>query len=313
MDRPGQLPLVAVVGPTAAGKTALSLVLAERLGGEIVSADSRQIYRGMEIGTAKATLEEQRRVPHHLIDLVAPDQVLTAAEYQALAYQAIEAIRGRNRLPLIVGGTGLYVRAVLEGWTIPEVAPQPELRAELAAQARAQGAEALHVRLAQLDPVAAERIQHQNVRRVIRALEVCLVTGRPISDLQQKTPPPYRVHQLGVTRERSELYARIDRRVDLMITQGLLAEVQGLVAAGYDWDLPAMSGLGYRQIGQYLRGELSLAEAVALIKRQTRRFVHQQYTWFRPDDPHIRWIDPDQVRVDDILAGTSDWLRSGAL
>jgi tRNA dimethylallyltransferase len=313
MDRPTQMPVVAVVGPTAAGKTAFSLLLAEGLGGEIISADSRQVYRGMDIGTAKATLEEQLRVPHHLIDLVAPDQALTAAQYQALAYRTIDAVRDRDRLPFIVGGSGLYVRAVLEGWTIPEVAPQPELRAELAARAQAQGAEALHARLAQLDPAAAERIQYQNVRRVIRALEVCLVTGRPISDLQHKTPPPYRVYELGVTRRRPELYARIDRRVDLMMAQGLLDEVRHLAAAGYAWDLPAMSGLGYRQIGQYLRGELGLAETVALIKRQTRRFVHQQYTWFRPDDPHINWIDPDQVRVDDVVAGIAKWLRSSAL
>lgn len=284
--------VVAVVGPTAAGKTALSLALAQALGGEIVSADSRQIYRGMDIGTAKATAEEQARAPHHLLDIVDPDQILTLAEYQRLAYAAIADIHARGRLPLLVGGTGQYVRAVLEGWRIPEVAPQPDLRAALEAEAAVHGAEALHARLAALDPIAAGRIDPRNVRRVIRALEVCLATGRPISELQTKSPPPYVVAQIGVTRPRPELYARIDARVERMIAAGLVDEVRCLADAGYDWDLPAMTGLGYRQIGQYLRGEITLDEAIALIKRGTRRFVQQQYNWFRPGDPAIRWVDP---------------------
>lgn len=292
--------ILAIVGPTAVGKTALSLVLAQALGGEIVSADSRQIYRGMDIGTAKATPEERALVPHHLLDVVDPDQVLTLAEYQRLAYAAIDDILARGRLPLLVGGTGQYVRAVLEGWRIPEVAPRPELRAALAADAAAHGAEALHDRLAALDPVAAARIDPRNVRRVIRALEVCLSTGRPISELQTKSPPPYRIVQIGVTRPRPELYARIDARVDRMIEAGLVDEVRRLADAGYGWDLPAMTGLGYRQIGQYLRGEITLDEAIALIKRGTRRFVQQQYNWFRPDDPAIHWIDPGVVGPEDV-------------
>ncbi len=287
--------VVAIVGPTAAGKTALSLALAEALRGEIVSADSRQIYRGMDIGTAKATAEQQARAPHHLLDVVDPDQILTLAEYQRLAYAAIAAIHARGRLPLLVGGTGQYVHAVLEGWCIPEVAPQPDLRAALEAEVAARGAGALHARLAALDPVAAARIDLRNVRRVIRALEVCLATGRPISELQTKSPPPYVVVQIGVTRPRPELYARIDARVDRMIAAGLVAEVRRLADAGYGWDLPAMTGLGYRQIGQYLRGEASLDEAIALIKKGTRRFVQQQYNWFRLNDPAVWWVDPALV------------------
>ncbi len=300
-------PLLAIVGPTAAGKTALSLILAQALGGEIVSADSRQVYRGMDIGTAKATPEERALVPHHLLDVVDPDQVLTLAEYQRLAYAAIDDILARGRLPLLVGGTGQYVRAVLEGWRIPEVAPQPELRAALEAEAAAHGAAALHDRLAALDPVAAARIDPRNVRRVIRALEVCLSTGRPISELQTKSPPPYRVVQIGVTRARPELYARIDARVERMIEAGLVDEVRRLAAAGYGWDLPAMTGLGYRQIGQYLRGEITLDEAVALIKRGTRRFVQQQYNWFRPDDPAIHWVDPGVVGPEAVLQLLAHW------
>jgi len=295
-------PLIVVVGPTAVGKTALSIALAVALGGEIVSADSRQIYRGMDIGTAKATPDERARVPHHLLDVVEPDQVLTLAEYQRRAYDAITEIHARGRVPFLVGGTGQYVRAVIEGWGIPAVAPHPEVRSELEARAKTDGAEALHRWLAALDPVAASRIDHRNVRRVIRALEVCLVARRPISELQRKTPPPYRIMQIGVTRSRPELYARIDARVDRMVEAGLVTEVRSLVDAGYGWELPAMTGLGYRQIGQYLRREISLDEAVALIKKGTRRFVQQQYNWFRPEDPGILWMDPTTAEIGAVAA-----------
>ncbi|HPM25081.1 MAG TPA: tRNA (adenosine(37)-N6)-dimethylallyltransferase MiaA [Phycisphaerae bacterium] len=300
--RDASITLITIVGPTASGKTALSVELAAALGGEIVSADSRQIYRGMDIGTAKATRAERDRIPHHLLDIVEPDQVLTLAEYQAAAYHAIEDIARRGRRPLLVGGTGQYVAAVLEGWQIPEVAPQELLRRELEAYAAEHGAEALHGRLAGIDPVAAAAIDHRNVRRVIRALEVCLVTGRPISGLQRKSGAPYTIVQLGVTRPRPVLYERIDQRVDRMIDAGLVDEVRRLAAAGFAWDLPAMTGLGYRQIGQHLRGEVTLDEAIALIKRDTRRFVRQQYNWFRPGDESIRWIDPSQTSLADVLS-----------
>ncbi|PKO21765.1 MAG: tRNA (adenosine(37)-N6)-dimethylallyltransferase MiaA [Chloroflexi bacterium HGW-Chloroflexi-1] len=303
-----RVPLVVIVGPTAAGKTALSVQLAAALNGEIISADSRQIYRGMDIGAAKVTAAERTGVPHHLLDIVDPDRALTLAEYQGMAYAVIDALHARGRVPFLVGGAGQYVHAVVEGWGIPKVAPHPELRAELAAEAETEGAEALHARLAALDPAAAARIDHRNVRRVIRALEVCLVSGQPISELQRKTPPPYRILQIGVTRPRPELYARIDARINRMIADGLVAEVERLVAAGYDWQLPAMSGLGYRQIGQHLRGEIGLDDAVALIKQQTRRFVQQQYTWFRLDDPAIYWVDPGVMPFETVLAMVRDFL-----
>jgi tRNA dimethylallyltransferase len=301
--------LVVIVGPTAAGKTALSIELAEAAGGEIISADSRQIYRGMDIGTAKATAEERARAPHHLLDLVAPDQVLTLAEYQGLAYDAIAGILERGRLPFLVGGTGQYIHAVIEGWRIPEVAPQPELRAELEAKANAEGAEALHAWLATLDPIAAARIDYRNIRRVIRALEVCLVTGRPITEQQRKNPPPFTILQIGVTRPRPELYARIDARVDQMIEAGLVAEVRRLVDAGYVFDLPAMTGLGYRQIGEHLLREATLEEAIARIKQGTRRFVQQQYNWFRLADPTIHWIDPAVMSIRDVMNMMSVLIR----
>jgi len=293
--------LLAIVGPTAVGKTAVSLQLAVSLGGEIVSADSRQIYRGLDIGTDKASPAQQAQVPHHMLDVVAPDQVLTLAEYQRLAYAAVDDIHKRGRLPLLVGGTGLYVRAVLDGLGIPEVPPDEALRADLEAYAAQAGALALHARLAALDPTAATRIDPRNVRRVVRALEVCLVSGRPISELQAAAPPPYRIVRAGLTRPRQSLYARIDQRVDEMLARGLLAETQRLLDVGYSPQLPALTGLGYRQMIQYLRGEMSYDDAVVAIKQQTRRFVRQQYTWFRPDDPRITWFDLEEMGVRDIL------------
>jgi tRNA dimethylallyltransferase len=286
--------LIVIVGPTAVGKTALAIELAQQFEGEIVSADSRQIYRGMDIGTAKPTREEQATAPHHLIDIIAPDEPYTLANYQADAYAAIDVILARGKQPLLVGGTGLYVHAVVEGLRIPHVPPNPELRAQLE---REDGL-ALYERLCALDPGAATRIDPRNVRRTIRALEVCLTTGEKFSELGKSEPPPYRITQIGLTLSRPELYARIDARVDRMIKQGLVAEVEGLVAKGYNWDLPSMSGLGYREMGEYLRGEMSLDEAVMNIKRHTRDFIRRQYAWFRLKDERIRWFD--RAATDDV-------------
>lgn len=302
-----RLPLLVIVGPTAAGKTALSLALAARFDGEIVSADSRLFYRSMDIGTAKPTTSERAAVPHHLVDIRDPDETVTLGEYQQLAYQAIAAVHGRGRLPLLVGGTGQYVRAVIEGWGIPRVPPQRRLRAAL----ERLGAGELYRWLQQLDAAAAEKIHPNNLRRVIRALEVTLVSGRPISELQRQRPPPYDTLVVGLDASRETLYQRIDDRVDAMIAAGLLAEVQGLHAAGYSWRLPAMSGLGYQQLGQYLRGELALEEAVERIKYETHRFVRQQYTWFRPDDPQIHWFDIREANLRQKVADlVSVWLGS---
>ncbi len=287
--------VVAIVGPTAVGKTALSLSLARAFDGEVISADSRQIYRGMDIGTAKATPEERAVAPHHLLDIADPDERLTLAQFKALADAAIRDIWARRRLPLLVGGTGLYVRAVLEGWTVPEVPPNAALRDELYARAEQEGHEALHRELAAVDPDAAEAIDARNVRRVVRALEVYQETGVPISQLQQKHPPGYRILRIGLTMSRTALYARIDARVDAMLASGLVEEVRCLLQQGYTPDLPAMSGLGYRQIAQYLAGEISLEEAVELVKRHTRRFVRQQYNWFRLNDPDIHWLDSEDA------------------
>ncbi len=284
-------PLIVLVGPTAVGKTALAVQLVEAVGGEILSADSRQIYRGMDIGTAKATPDEQARARHHLINLIDPDEVLGLAQFQALAYAAIDRLHARGTTPFLVGGTGQYVQAVVEGWQVPRVEPDEALRQELYDQAEADGVQSLHDRLRALDPAAAERIDARNVRRVVRALEVCLLTGQPISQQQTKQPPPYRVLWLGLSLPRPELYERIDRRVDAMMDAGLEAEVRGLVARGYGFELPALSGVGYGQFAPYLAGEATLDDVVREIKRATRRFVRQQANWFRRDDPRIHWLE----------------------
>ncbi len=273
--------LLAIVGPTAAGKTALAVQLAQRLSGEIISADSRQIYRGMDIGTAKPTPAEQAAVPHHLIDICNPNEPYSLATYQAQVQQALAAIYARGNTPLLVGGTGQYLAAVLEGWQVPAVPPQPDLRAELEAYAAQHGAVALHLRLRAVDPQAASSIEPTNVRRMIRALEVFYVTGKPISQQQTRQPPPYQIITLWLDPPRPLLYQRIDRRVDQMMADGLLDEVGGLLARGYGWELPAMSSLGYIQFRPYFCGAADLASCVERLKFDTHGFARRQASWFR--------------------------------
>jgi len=297
--------LLVIVGPTAVGKTSLSLQIAEQFNGEIISADSRLFYRGMDIGTAKPSAEEQALVPHHLIDICNPDETLTLGEYQRLAYRTIDTVLENGRLPILVGGTGQYIKAVVEGWGIPEVPPHPDLREVLATFGGPELARWLKL----LDPTAAERIDARNVRRVIRALEVTLVSGKPITELQRKTPPPYDIHVLGLIRERETLYQRIDQRVDHMMTDGLLTELEALKAAGYGRSLPAMSGLGYQQLWAFLDGEMTLEEAVERIKFETHRFARQQNTWFRQDDTHIDWFEMGKDGVETaVIAPIQSWL-----
>jgi tRNA dimethylallyltransferase len=287
-------PLIVIVGPTGVGKTTLAIQLAQALDGEIVSADSRQIYRGMDIGTAKPTPDERAGVPHYLIDILDPDDGFSLAEFQERAYAAIDDVVRRGRLPFLVGGTGQYVRAVVEGWVIPRVPPDPRLRAQLYADVERDGAQALYDRLLSLDPDASELIDRRNVRRVVRALEVCLKTGHPFSTQRGKTPPPYAILRIGLTMEREALYGRIDDRIDNMIAAGLVDEVRDLLAQGYGWGLPSMSSLGYVQLKGVFEGTSSLEEAVALIKKETRRFIRHQYNWFRPTDARIHWLDAAQ-------------------
>ncbi|CAG0928099.1 tRNA dimethylallyltransferase [Thermoflexales bacterium] len=288
--------LICLVGPTGVGKTALAIELAEHLNGEIVSADSRQIYRGMDIGTGKPTPEQLSRARHHLIDRVDPDQAYTLAEYQADAYAAIDDIFARGRQPLLVGGTGLYVRAVTEGLQIPAVPPHTELRAQLEERRMREGGDKLYEELQQVDPEAAAKIDPRNVRRTIRALEVYLATGQKFSAAGKSEPPPFAVRRLGLTLPRDELYRRVNARVDEMIARGWLDEVR-VLAAQYDWRLPALSSLGYPQLGAVLRGELTLTEAIREIKHHTHRFIRHQYAWFRLRDPRLEWFEASQTPV----------------
>jgi len=283
--------LVAIVGPTGIGKSRLAIQLAQTLNGEIVSADSRQVYRYMDIGTAKPSPEELSLIPHHLINIVNPDEDFSLAQYQQLAYRAIEDIQQRNKLALLVGGSGQYVWSVLEGWGIPQVPPNLEFRHSLEEKAARFGKDKLYHELMKVDPIAAQRIDRHNVRRVIRALEVHRGTKTPSSQLQYKKAPPFNALIVGLTADRGELYRRIDLRVDQMIKQGLVAEVEKLVNMGYDLNLPAMSGIGYKQIGMFLKGELTLATAIAQIKYETHRVARHQYAWFRLKDDRIKWFD----------------------
>lgn len=283
--------LVAIVGPTAIGKSRLAIHLAGVFRGEIVSADSRQVYRYLDTGTGKPSREELSLVPHHLMSIINPDESFSLTQYQALAYQAIADIQQRGKLPFLVGGSGLYVWAVLEGWKVPQVPPDPELRRRLEEKVAKKGIDELYQELMRVDPEAAQRIDPRNVRRVIRALEVFQKRKTPFSQLQIKEPLPYENFIIGLTTDRAELYRRIDCRVDEMIERGLVAEVENLVKMGYDFKLPAMSGIGYKQIGMFLRGELTLADATQQIKFETHRLARHQYAWFRLKDKRIHWFD----------------------
>ena len=303
-------PLVAIVGPTGIGKSSLALHLAGIHHGEIVSADSRQIYRYMDIGTAKQSPDELSRVPHHLINIIDPDEDFSLAQYQTLAYQAIEDIHHRDRLPFLVGGSGLYIKSVLEGWRIPQVSPDENFRYNMEQKAIENGVDTLYRELVNIDPEAAEKIDRRNVRRIIRALEVHAKTSEPYSQLGSKEALGFNTFIIGLTLGRTELYDIVDRRVDSMIERGLVAELENLLKMGYDFTLPSMSGIGYRQIGQYLKGETTIEEAVKKIKTETHRFIRHQYAWFRLTDDMIHWFDTAKHKDEDIEAALSEFLKS---
>ena len=283
--------LVTIVGPTGIGKSRLALRLAQTFTGEIVGADSRQVYRHMDIGTAKPGREDLSLVPHHLINIVNPDEDFNVAQYQELAYKVIGDIHQRKLLPILVGGSGMYIWSVLEGWGIPRVQPDLEFRHSLEEKANKVGQDELYRELEEIDPVAAQRIDRRNVRRTIRALEVHRDTETPFSQRQYKQAPPFNTLIIGLTTDRVELYRRIDLRIDEMIKQGLVAEVEKLMNMGYDFNLSAMSGIGYKQISTFLNGELTLATAIQQIKFETHRLVRHQYNWFQLKDDRIQWFD----------------------
>lgn len=289
--------LVVVLGPTGAGKTDLSIELAQRFNGEIISADSRQIYKKMNVGTAKVpgrwskhpqTKESVflcKKIPHYLVDFVDPGQDFTLAQFKKMAVERAFEISRRGRLPLLVGGTGLYIHAVVDNLLIPEVSPNKKLRRSLEQKANEQ----LVALLQKLDPVTAKAVDPHNQRRLIRALEVCIWTGRPFSEQQKTGAPFFDVLQLGVEVSRPELHRRINQRSEQMMTDGLLEEVRALVKQRYGWHLPAMSGTGYRQFADYFAGRINIEKAIEILKRDTRRYARRQMTWFRRDK-RIQWI-----------------------
>ena len=304
--------VVAVVGPTAVGKTALAIELANRFDGEIINGDSRQVYVGMDIGTAKPTVDERRRAVHHLIDIRDPDQSLSLGEYLPRARDAVEEISSRGRLPIVCGGTGQYVWALLEGWDVPQVPPDPALRDELEQVAAMQGGQALWDRLSSVDPQRAQAINPSNVRRVIRALEISSATDGPVQATRKSAEPPYRPLIIGLTAERTSLYQRIDARFDAMMGDGFLGEVRRLVSEGYTMGEGPLACVGYTQLGQYLDGILDFDEAVARSKTQTHRLVRRQYTWFKPSDPRIKWLDAASDAVPDAARLVSGFLDAPA-
>ena len=301
-------PLICIVGPTAVGKTEIAIQLAQHLDAEIVSLDSRQIYRGMDIGTAKPTPEQQRAVPHHLIDCVDVDQTFSVAEYQRLADTAIAEIRERGKRTMAVGGAGLYFRGIIDG-LFDGPGADAEIRAKLQREVDEHDNVALHERLRRCDPETANRVHPNNLVRVIRALEIYELTGKPISSLQQQwkmNEPRYPFRAFGLNMPRETLYQRIEERVNRMVEAGLIEEVKGLLDQGCPRNCVAMQSFGYKELIDYLDRNRTLDEAIALLKQNTRRFAKRQLTWFR-NDPRIEWLDTSQFSsidgiVDNLIA-----------
>lgn len=302
------IPLLVILGPTASGKTGLAIRIAQAIGGEIIGADSRQIYKYMDIGTAKPTPLEQAQAPHHLIDIIPPDEPFPVARYQAMVYDLIPQIYARGHIPMLVGGTGQYITAVTEGWAFPQVPPDAMLRAQLEADAESLGVQALYDRLMQLDPEIAQIVHPNNVRRVVRYLEVCLITGQRVSDLQRKKAPPYRILELGLVGERHILYDWADKRVDKMMAMGFLDEVKRLLDMGYSRKLPSMSGLGYSHLVRHILDGESLDEMVQQTKYDTHEFIRRQQTWFKGHDNGILWHNVQEYDMVAMIAHIRTWL-----
>ena len=301
--------VVAVVGPTAVGKSKLGALLARTFNGEIVSADSRQVYRYMDIGTAKPTAEERSAVPHHLIDVVDPDGDFSVALFQSMAMEAVGQVIQRGRLPVIVGGSGLYIWSLVEGWEIPRVEPDAVFRKRLEERAATEGAKSLYQELERIDRKTAASIDPRNVRRVIRALEIHHTGGGVGPAQRRKKQPPFDTLIVGLTAERRRLYRMIDRRVDRMVEEGLVDEVKGLLGRGYGPDLPSMSSVGYKEVCQFISGRMDVATAVQRMKFETHRFARHQYAWFRLNDARIHWLDVDDQAEAGVLKMVGEALK----
>jgi len=308
-EKSSRPPLLVLVGPTAVGKTELSLPLAERLDGEVVSADARLFYRGLDIGTAKPSLAERRRVPHHLVDMADPGETWSLAIFQEAARRAIAGIQTRGRLPILVGGSGQYIHAVTHGWSPPAVPPDPRLRRILEGLAGERGADWLYAHLARIDPAAARQIDPRNLRRTVRALEVILTSGQLFSIQRGQHASPNRLLTIGLTRPRPELYARLDARIEAMFAAGLLEEVKTLLAAGWSPNLPSLSSIGYRECAAVLEGRMSEEQAKAEMRRRTRLFVRRQANWFKWNDPNIHWIEAGRLDLEAVVGLVEAFLK----
>jgi tRNA dimethylallyltransferase len=306
MPLPVNKPVIVLLGPSAVGKTALSIEMAQQFSGEIISVDSRYLYKGMNIGTAKPSKTEMKEIPHHLIDIANPDEPISLAQFQTAVYEQIEAVFGRGSIPFLVGGTGQYLWSVVEGWLPPKTQPDSRFREVIEKMAHEMGTERVYQMVVSLDPEAAKKIEPNNLRRSIRALEVIFSTGELFSKQKEKNSPPYHFKVIGLQRSRAELYQRVDARIDQMLADGLIQETEKLIANGYGPNLPSMSAIGYKEISSYINQEISLDEAIALIKKRTRIFIRHQANWFKKDDPRIRWF----VMSDTAGQEISEYIRS---
>ena len=280
-----------ITGPTAVGKTQLSLEIVGSLNGEIISADSRLFYKELDIGTAKPSRNERKVVQHHLIDIADPDETLSLSVFQQSVYSICEKLWGEKKVPFLVGGTGQFIRAIMEGWVIPPHYPNKEMRGILELWGREIGPENLHEKLRLLDPKTAEKMDARNLRRIIRALEVILSTGKMFSDQRKKQKLGFKFKVIGLTRDREELYQRVDERIVQMFENGFVDEVRTLLDRGYNPELPALSAIGYKEVIDYLQGNIGMDEVVLLMKRRTRSYIRRQANWFKLKDERIKWFE----------------------
>jgi tRNA dimethylallyltransferase len=294
--------LLIILGPTAVGKSKLAIELAQKLDGEIISADSMQVYFGMDIGTAKPSKEELEEVPHHLINIIPPDKNWSVSDFVSNAKSIIKDIVNNGKLPIVVGGTGLYLNALIEGYAFPKIEANKDIRGRLEGEAKSFGSVHLYEKLKKVDPYAASKIHFNDLKRIIRALEVFEITGKPMSQLQSKDEEnlPYETVLVGLDMDRKKLYERIEERVDQMLKTGLIDEVKGLIAEGYDRKLTSMQAIGYKEVAEHLHGKYTYDELVNILKQNTRNFAKRQMTWFRRFK-NVNWFDVEKLKIGDII------------